>query len=221
MVRNLPMGFETWEKRYLLGDYLEFETSLWDLKLGLIVTLLPGLASSKLPYGIWNFISCSLKTSGNSVRNFPMGFETLQLSAQDWLTSRFETSLWDLKPQSDETPGSLCVFETSLWDLKPSKEGNESSENRVRNLPMGFETRCAADDVSGVFRSKPPYGIWNPALFFTPLEKTIFSFETSLWDLKRSNFKEFIQKAVRLQHMQADGWKRRKRGRKKRIQKEP
>ena len=75
------------------------------------------------------------------------------------------------------------LFETSLWDLKQRKdEIRASTGGGVRNLPMGFETRCRRSSVLILQVRNLPMG------FETNLRPYIMEvspwFETSLWDLK-------------------------------------
>ena len=118
---------------------------------------------SKPPYGIWNSAESTSKYPKNSVRNLPMGFETLRVlhSEEDALSSKPPYGIWNSSFQSRAAIYILCSKPPyGIW-------------NQKNTIFLG---------VSQV-SSKPPYGIWNPALADGGGRPK--TFETSLWDLKR------------------------------------
>ena len=145
-VWTYPMGFET-------GDCVQWNA--------------PQKLCLNIPYGIWNTYGVgTLGTDLFQVWTYPMGFETAAWwwGAQE--QTRFEHTLWDLKPRHWRRGWTeRCrVWTYPMGFETPPQPSPAITTVVVWTYPMGFETGAPLW-WSRVHRGlNIPYGIWNATL---------------------------------------------------------
>ncbi len=186
---DIPMGFETIDKKKHTLTPRDYETSLWDLKLALFSLQKDFWHIMRHPYGIWN---STPSTSGSVTLNYETSLWDLKRSTESALSSVF--SLWDIPMGFETTHHSSHTvlplhYETSLWDLKHSWFLKIISKTILWDIPMGFETWTSVWGMSAAFIMRHPYGIWNRGLL------KIRQKLKSLWDIPMGFETPYTEKA--------------------------
>ena len=146
-----PYGIWNLRTTLLASREKDYETSLWDLKLGDDIKNTFVESIMRHPYGIWNLKQSKMRSHSAVLWDIPMGFETHSCCCNCDLWHYYETSLWDLKRIAIINPS----LSRTLWDI-----------------PMGFETHYPVNHVEFKIIMRHPYGIWNLSMFvvfFVPI----------------------------------------------------